>query len=79
MSAPLGEPYDWYQRGIDFLQQPPEYHGDPLGGGVLCFHHFGWDLLDAMRECGFAEAEALRVRDPERGLPEAQWVLRARR
>jgi SAM-dependent methyltransferase len=65
--------------GIDFLQQPPEYHGDPLGGGVLCFHHFGWDLLDAMRECGFAEAEALRVADPERGLPEPQWVLRARR
>lgn len=65
--------------GIDFLQQPPEYHGDPLGGGVLCFHHFGWDLLDAMREAGFAEAGALRVSDPERGLPEAQWVLRARR
>ena len=65
--------------GIDFLQQPPEYHGDPLGGGVLCFHHFGWDLLDAMREAGFAEAEALRVSDPEHGLPEAQWVLRARR
>jgi SAM-dependent methyltransferase len=65
--------------GIDFLQQPPEYHGDPLGGGVLCFHHFGWDLLDAMREAGFAQAEALRVSDPERGLPEAQWVLRARR
>jgi hypothetical protein len=65
--------------GIDFLQQPPEYHGDPLGGGVLCFHHFGWDLLDAMREAGFAEAEALRVSDPDRGLPEAQWVLRARR
>jgi SAM-dependent methyltransferase len=65
--------------GIDYLQQPPEYHGDPLGGGVLCFHHFGWDLLDAMREAGFAEAEALRVSDPERGLPEAQWVLRARR
>jgi SAM-dependent methyltransferase len=65
--------------GIDFLRQPPEYHGDPLGGGVLCFHHFGWDLLDAMREAGFAEAAALRVSDPERGLPEAQWVLRARR
>ncbi len=65
--------------GIDFLLQPPEYHGDPLGGGVLCFHHFGWDLLDAMRESGFAEAEALRIGDPERGLPEAQWVLRARR
>jgi SAM-dependent methyltransferase len=64
---------------VDFLLQPPEYHGDPLGGGVLCFHHFGWDLLDAMREAGFAEAEALRVSDPERGLPEAQWVLRAQR
>jgi SAM-dependent methyltransferase len=65
--------------GIDYLLQPPEYHGDPLGGGVLCFHHFGWDLLDAMRDAGFAEAGALRVSDPERGLPEAQWVLRARR
>lgn len=64
---------------VEFLLQPPEYHGDPLGGGVLCFHHFGWDLLDAMRECGFAEAEALRITDPEEGLPEAQWVLRARR
>ncbi|MFT3897965.1 MAG: class I SAM-dependent methyltransferase [Thermomonas sp.] len=65
--------------GIEHLQQPPEYHGDPLGGGVLCFHHFGWDLLEAMRDCGFAEAEALRVSDPGHGLPEAQWVLRARR
>ena len=64
---------------VDFLQQPPEYHGDPLGGGVLCFHHFGWDLLDAMRDCGFAEAEALRISDLGHGLPEAQWVLRARR
>lgn len=64
---------------VDFMGQPPEYHGDPLGGGVLCFHHFGWDLLDAMRDNGFAEAEALRVADPDRGLPEAQWVLRARR
>ena len=36
--------------------QPPEYHGDPLGGGVLCFHHFGWDLLAAMREAGFSDA-----------------------
>ena len=36
-----------------------------VGGGVLCFHHFGWDLLGcAIRECSFAEAEALRVRDP---------------
>ncbi len=59
--------------------QPPEFHGDPVSGGVLCFHHFGWDLLDALREAGFAGAEAVRVRDPAQGLPAAQWILRARR
>ena len=59
--------------------QPPEYHGDPLGGGVLCFHHFGWDLLEALREAGFTDAEALRVHDPAEGLPEPVWVLRATR
>ncbi len=59
--------------------QPPEYHGDPLGSGVLCFHHFGWDLLDAMRAAGFETAEAVRVHDPANGLPEPLWLLRARR
>ncbi|TWI06259.1 methyltransferase family protein [Luteimonas cucumeris] len=59
--------------------QPPEYHGDPLGGGVLCYHHFGWDLLDAIRAAGFSEAEAWRLCDPAQGWPEPQWVLRARR
>ena len=59
--------------------QPPEYHGDPLGGGVLCFHHFGWDLLAAMREAGFADAEAVRMHDPANGCPEPLWLLRARR
>ena len=68
----------WADGRIEHLQ-PPEYHGDPLGGGVLCFHHFGWDLLQAMREAGFADAEALRVRDPAQGLPESVWVLRATR
>jgi SAM-dependent methyltransferase len=55
----------------------PEYHGDPLGGGVLCFHHFGWDLLQSMRDAGFADAGAVRVCDPAQGLPESIWVLRA--
>jgi SAM-dependent methyltransferase len=59
--------------------QTPEYHGDPLGSGVLCFHHFGWDLLARVRDAGFAQAVALRVRDPDSALPEAQWVLRATR
>lgn len=59
--------------------QPPEYHGDPLGSGVLCFHHFGWDLLDAMNASGFSSAQAVRVHDPGNGLPEPIWVLRASR
>ena len=59
--------------------QPPEYHGDPLGGGVLCFHHFGWDLLAAMRDAGFGHAEAVRMHDPANGCPEPLWLLRARR
>lgn len=59
--------------------QAPEYHGDPLGGGVLCFHHFGWDLLVAMRDAGFSSVDAVRVRDPARGWPEPLWLLRAMR
>lgn len=58
---------------------PPEYHGDPVGKGVLCFHHFGWDLLQALRSAGFAEAHALRVSGNEQGVPEALWIFRARR
>ena len=33
---------------------PPEYHADPL-----CFYHFGWDLLDALRSLGFRDTLAL--------------------
>ncbi|TKR30780.1 methyltransferase domain-containing protein [Luteimonas gilva] len=57
----------------------PEFHGDPIRGGVPCFHHFGWALLDDMREAGFADAQACRVQDPSSGLPQGQWVLLARR
>lgn len=40
--------------------QPPEYHGDPLSGdGVLCFQHFGWQMLDQVRAAGFRDAYAL--------------------
>jgi len=64
--------------GVEHLS-PPEYHGDPVSSGALCFHHFGWDLLEAMRTAGFSSAEALRVRDADRGIPQAQWILRATR
>ena len=35
----------------------PEYHGDPMSSeGVLCYQHFGWDILRALKEAGFREA-----------------------
>lgn len=38
----------------------PEYHSDPLGGnGVLCYTHFGWDMLDHAKEAGFQDAYAV--------------------
>jgi SAM-dependent methyltransferase len=37
---------------------PPEYHGDPVDPerGVLCFHNFGWEILDDLRAAGFSDA-----------------------
>lgn len=55
----------------------PEYHGDPISGGVLCFHHFGWSLLDAIRAAGFSDAQACRPQSMAAGVPEGQWVIRA--
>ncbi len=64
--------------GVETIGEP-EYHGDPVSNGVLCFHHLGWDLLAAMREAGFSEAEAVRVSDAGQGIPEPLWLFRARR
>lgn len=49
--------------------EPPAYHGDPVrpGEGVLCFHDFGWDMLEHAREAGFADVTALTYRDPAYG------------
>lgn len=66
------------QGRVEHLSEP-EFHGDPVSGGVLCFHHFGWALLEDMRAAGFAAVEALRVQGREAGLPQGQWVLLARR
>jgi Methyltransferase domain len=37
---------------------PPEYHGDPVDprGGILCYYHFGWELLENLKEVGFRSA-----------------------
>ena len=38
---------------------PPEYHGDPLNtSGVLCYCHFGWELLQQLRDSGFSNVYA---------------------
>ncbi len=39
---------------------PPEFHGDPINpeGGILCFQHFGWDIIDRLKSAGFADARA---------------------
>jgi len=35
---------------------PAEYHGDPVdNNGCLCFYHFGWEMLDDLREVGFSD------------------------
>lgn len=53
----------------------PEFHGDPLGGGVLCWYHFGWDILDAARAAGFGGAMMAMPSGPRHGLPYGLWTL----
>ena len=56
----------------------PEYHGDPVGCAVFCFQHFGWDVLAAVRDAGFARAEMVMPWAPEHRLLYGHWMLRAR-
>lgn len=36
---------------------PPEYHGDPINNeGCLCYIHFGWEILDDLKQSGFSDA-----------------------
>lgn len=47
---------------------PAEYHGDPLSGdGVLCFQHFGWEMLNQIRAAGFRDSYALCYHSREFG------------
>ena len=46
---------------------------------MLCFYHFGWDLLDAAREAGFSKAEMVLPWAPAYGLFGNLWTLVARR
>ena len=60
---------------------PPEYHGDPLSpeGGVLCYYHFGWDLLDAVRTAGFSSASFVLPWHLAAGEIGSCWTLLATR
>lgn len=45
---------------VKHIITPPEYHGDPLSQkGILCFQHFGWEMLDEMKQVGFSDAYAI--------------------
>jgi SAM-dependent methyltransferase len=46
----------------------PEIHGDPVAGGVLCYYHFGWALLQEVRDAGFLQARWVRTWSPREGL-----------
>lgn len=38
----------------------PEYHGDPVSErGILCFQHFGWEVIEDLLNAGFEDAFAL--------------------
>ncbi len=55
---------------------PAEMHGDPVAGDLLCFYHFGWDLLDSARSAGFSSAQWCRGWSPQHGIF-GLWTLRA--
>lgn len=60
---------------VEHLMQP-EYHGDPRSSeGILCFYHFGWDMLETARDAGFKEAYMTRPWLPGMGLMDHLWTL----
>jgi len=65
------------QGKVEHLMEP-EIHGDPVAGGVLCFYHFGWDLLDTCRAAGFRKAQWVRTWSPREAMF-GLWTLVATR
>ena len=55
---------------------PPEYHGDPVNPqGILCFYHFGWDLLDELRAIGFLPVVSYLYWSPEFGYLGGEQII----
>ncbi|MBC9070401.1 class I SAM-dependent methyltransferase [Thauera sp. CAU 1555] len=47
---------------------PPEIHGNPVSKeGSLCYQNFGWDILNDLRQAGFADAFAAMYWGPWQG------------
>jgi SAM-dependent methyltransferase len=47
---------------------PPEYHDDPRNPeGCLCFQHFGWEMLEEMKQADFSNVSALSYYSLEYG------------
>ena len=63
-APPAGRRCEWERPGQLLHLDTPQYHGDPVqpNRGVLCYQEFGGDLLDRMREAGFADAAAIALR-----------------
>ena len=55
----------------------PEYHGDPMASsdGILCFQHFGWDLIGLLKDIGFKDAYAVIGYSIELGFPSPQIIF----
>lgn len=56
----------------------PEYHGDPMNSsseGVLCFQHFGWDILSVLKQVGFKDAYAIMGWSLELGIVTPQIII----
>jgi SAM-dependent methyltransferase len=50
---PTRELFQW-RDGRPILEEPIEYHGDPVRGEIPCFTHIGYDVIAYLRELGFA-------------------------
>jgi SAM-dependent methyltransferase len=59
---------------------PPEYHGDPLSsGGILCYRHYGWRMLEDLVNAGFKEAFATIINSVPMGHYTNQLIFFAKK
>jgi hypothetical protein len=45
---------------------PAEYHGDTIRSkGILCYRHFGWEIIDQAKKIGFSDVLVYHIYDPK--------------